>query len=160
MSAFFCSKNHISAIVHYAVANGIVLNIKESAGGPIQATPALAPNLFELLKLENARSLIARYGSKAPWQFAPDFDTWKFDEASNAAYSQSHNALFIEGGDKGLVSFSPASIVKLCRCYDYQACESNDWETTTAHDIVECIRAHAETKTTNRAIEDDRTWSI
>ena len=36
--------------------------------------------------------------------------------------------------------FEPAEILKACACYDYQACETDDYDATLAHAIVEAIR--------------------
>ena len=36
--------------------------------------------------------------------------------------------------------FTPAEILKACACYDYQACETDDYYATLAHAIVEAIR--------------------
>lgn len=37
----------------------------------------------------------------------------------------------------------PVQVIKLCDCYDYQACETNDYRETFASKIVESIRHKA-----------------
>ena len=38
---------------------------------------------------------------------------------------------------------TPVEIIKLCDCYDYQSCETRDWETTEAFAICAALRAAA-----------------
>jgi len=40
-------------------------------------------------------------------------------------------------------SLTPVEIIKLCGCYEYQACETPDWESTEAHAILEVIKSRA-----------------
>ena len=35
---------------------------------------------------------------------------------------------------------SQVEIIKLCACYDYQSCETDDWEKTEAHAIMTGLR--------------------
>jgi hypothetical protein len=48
-------------------------------------------------------------------------------------------------------------VIKACDCYDYQACETDDYDTTPAHRMIKIIRAEAV-----RCLPgyDDAPWSI
>lgn len=86
-----------------------------------------APNpvkAFALLKKENIRSLSARYPGR-------DFlAEWKRD-ARKYKYSAP------------CVDVSQTFLVKQCDCFDYQACESDDYRKTKAAALVTAIRAAA-----------------
>lgn len=41
------------------------------------------------------------------------------------------------------VDLSPAQIIKACNCFDYQACELDDYESGAAAKLVDKVRAHA-----------------
>lgn len=38
---------------------------------------------------------------------------------------------------------TPVEIIKLCDCYSYQACETDDWSETEAHTILTTLRERA-----------------
>lgn len=38
---------------------------------------------------------------------------------------------------------TPVAIIKICNCYDYQACETDDYEKTPAGRMVDAIRSKA-----------------
>lgn len=38
---------------------------------------------------------------------------------------------------------TPVEVLKACACYDYQACETDDYRDTVAFALVELIRGHA-----------------
>lgn len=148
MSAFLCSDQTFTAVAGYFVRKyGDLARVRYTVGrfgeAADKAYPAkdgsmfLPPKLcggwpdFEkyatreecahvlasILRAENMRSLVARYAG-APYTRAdaPAADTF---------------------GDRA--AFSPGAIFKLCHCIAYQSCESRDWETTVAHDILTTI---------------------
>ena len=69
---------------------------------------------------ENHRSVTARYGEKANEHWPKR--TYRILSARPV---------------------SPVEIIKLCDCYSYQACETNDWSETEAHAIVTALRERA-----------------
>ena len=73
--------------------------------------------LGELLVAENYRSVNFRYRE----QDAPHPYRWAF-------YS-------------GIID--PVQVIKSCNCYDYQACETDDYRDTEAARLVEAIRSKA-----------------
>jgi hypothetical protein len=78
-----------------------------------------------MLLAENLRSLEARYPGR-------DFlEEWKKEAAKYCFTSQQRNRL------------KSTLIVKQCDCYDYQACETDDYKMTAASRLVERVRARA-----------------
>jgi hypothetical protein len=83
------------------------------------------PTTFKLLVAENIRSLEARYPGR-------DFlEEWK-QEASQYKYNPETE----RPTDQTL-------IVKCCDCYDYQSCESDDWDVTEAYGFINAVRGVA-----------------
>lgn len=79
---------------------------------------------FEMLVKENLRSLASRYPGRdflVEWQ--NDAKTFKFRKSAP------------------LVPMT--QLVKACNCFDYQACETDDYYGTAAAKFVEKVRAHA-----------------
>ena len=52
---------------------------------------------------------------------------------------------------------SPVEIIKACRCYDYQTCETPDWEESEAYAIVRLIESRAINSLPGY---DDAEWNI
>ena len=52
--------------------------------------------------------------------------------------AKSHTYIHKEVNDQ-----SQLEIIKLCNCYRYQSCETDDWEQTEAHAIVDALRENA-----------------
>jgi hypothetical protein len=83
------------------------------------------PAAFKMLLAENLRSLEARYPGR-------DFlEEWKQEAAKYRFQDQRCNRL------------KATLIVKQCDCYDYQACETDDYKTTKAARLVERVRTKA-----------------
>lgn len=79
---------------------------------------------FVRLVAENIRSLESRYPGR-------DFlEDWKREARA-----------YRFPGDG--VRVSPTQLVKLCDCYDYQACETDDYEMTRAAEFVDHVRKYA-----------------
>ena len=83
---------------------------------------------FKILVDENLRSLSARYPGR-------DFlDEWK-QEAAQFKFCPSSLAF------RDIANTQEATlIVKQCDCYDYQACETDDYSMTEAARLVEAVR--------------------
>jgi hypothetical protein len=54
-------------------------------------------------------------------------------------YGQPHKFV-MNMGFKHHRKMSAVEVLALCNCYDYQACESDDYETTKAHGLTDYIR--------------------
>ena len=128
MSAFVVSHKHINTLVSYAnrqrfppkfrLADGTVLDFSDV--GDLQ-------HAAEILLAENVRSIQERY---------PD----------TVANPENMPGVIAEIGQPIIFQFvsqnrpSPVQILKACACYDYQACETDDYYQTDAHKIIESIR--------------------
>lgn len=113
MSAFQCTDEHISALAGYAARHGLCRAVNPD---PRRMTDA--EFIGALLHKANLASLHARYGGKADDISEPLF---RFD--ARAAERVLHA--------------SPVAIIKAAQCFNYQACEVDDYEKTAA---AECMR--------------------
>jgi len=138
MSAFLCSAEHLSTI-----ANAFVGNDNERG------------HVFDVLLRENLRSLQTRY---------PDYmDEFNGDAANYARSEKTVYELIVEAfrearsadlcklvtGPDDLplnICTTSTQVVKLCDCYDYQACENGDYSGTEAAQIVDMVRNDAMNK--------------
>lgn len=117
MSCFVCSDEHISTLIQYAARENVYYTTLGEAG--LSVNIAHNPKATaEILFKENLRSFSHRYPK----------------EAGECGYQ------YIE---RTLPEPDALSITKLCSCYDYQACENDDYERTEAAAIINKIRAHA-----------------
>ena len=59
--------------------------------------------------------------------------------------------------DAFATSLRPIDVIKACHCQEYQSCEHDGWETSTAKAIVDAIEGAA-----SRALPgyDDAPWEI
>ena len=123
MSAFLCSNDHLSALALLAGANF----------GECEAA-------FSTLLDENCRSLLARYPTDP---FCGQPDPREYRQAINReAYFPHILAAHGRWDVRKLTdSMVNTAIVKLCDCYDYQACETGDsYYETAAGRMVAAIR--------------------
>ena len=114
MSAFLVSDKHITEMLRFASANdGRVYCGGEWLDLRVQEN---AQKVGQILVDENYRSLTSRYSRP------------------NEPHTFQHNFL----------AFRPimdaVEVVKLCHCYNYQACETDDYYETPAHQIVSAIQ--------------------
>ena len=123
MSAFILQQTHITALVRYAICghNGTYLQ----SSGPISwyhndgrrscITTETAQRVGQILVDENYRSVNYRYQeTEQPY-----------------TYEYKPNPMRV---------WKPVEIIKACNCYDYQACETEGYKNSEAHDIVHRIR--------------------
>lgn len=91
------------------------------AESPVKLASVYADMLFN----ENVRSVQCRY----PQDKRSDYPLHLFVNARDAA---------------GRLAHVPAiSILKMCDCLEYQSCETDDYEQTTAYRLLDNIRRHA-----------------
>ena len=95
--------------------------------------PETETELGQILVNENYRSVNARYRNE---------------------YGEPHRYTFKPYIDKPL---KPVVVIKLCNCFDYQACETDDYPKTPAAHIVESIRDRA---ISNLPGYDDAPWGL
>jgi len=125
MSAYVCSKAHFKALAIFAVRKSCgslfvdpryVDGAKDVEGTDLNV---IATRYAAILLAENVRSVRERYAD----------DIGDYDEIE---ISKSEVLM-----PKAL---SPVTILKLCNCLAYQSCETDDWETTNAHKLLQQIK--------------------
>lgn len=118
MSAFIVDDKHISALIAF---------YRDNSDGRLRGeAPATA--LGKTLAAENVRSMQARYGSRLDENETGFAERYTFAELS------------VIDAAKYL---RPIQVLKLCDCYDYQACETDDYYESAAAKIIHQIRSLA-----------------
>lgn len=131
MSAFLVSCDHINALLHFYKTTEATMHSSLGVYPHGSASFTLGEwnddatwlKAAQLLRGENHRSLRAKYGNRIE---------------EEAGFSEADLRLPIF--EKPL---SPVQILKLCQCYDYQACESKDYGDTAAKSLVSAIKSAA-----------------
>ncbi len=145
MSAFVVSHKHINAIVSYGTVPvyGDAARIRLNDGTTLYFDDyGDLQHAAEILLAENVRSVQERY---------PDtVDNLKDMPGVIAEVGEPIIFRFVNGK-------KPVDIIKACDCYDYQACETDDYNTTDAHRIVDNIRERA---INNLPGYDEAPWEI
>jgi hypothetical protein len=114
MSAFIVSDKHISAMIFNAVTGN---RISYYWNGKRHQMNCKSQEIGQKLVDENYRSVNSRYGENGqPHEFVMQHLERRY---------------------------SPIEIIKACHCYNYQACETQDYFETEAHAIVKAIEASA-----------------
>lgn len=123
MSAYVVSHRHINAILTFANrANArLCAGVMRYDASNVEDLQRMA----EILYAENVRSVNYRY--RQPASLPGIVDETERDIVFN----------FVRD------AFSPVDILRLCECYDYQACETPDYEASAAARIVNAIRHEA-----------------
>lgn len=126
MSAFICSQEHIKQLVLYAIENDQYGHLVKKYGN---GDGLLAANtLANILYAQNVRSVAERYDDV-------DFECLP-------GPIQKPEVIQITEWDRVKVT-DPVWILKMCACYEYQACETDDWYDTEAFRIIDEIRSIA-----------------
>ena len=113
MSAFIVSDKHISGMVKSVAYSN---RVNYHWNGKLYNIPNDIDELGQKLLDENYRSVNYRYSEvKEPHQFAM----------------------------QRVERLSAVQIIKLCDCYNYQACETNDYKDSEAKAIMTAIRERA-----------------
>ena len=116
MSAFLLDDHHLNALVFWADCYGLI--------GKSQRDPATCAAAGKMLLRQNVDSLIARYGDD-PCDFAEVLASYEYRVTSL------------------LPMLKPVYLLKLCDCYDYQACETEDYDESAAARFVNRLRKYA-----------------
>jgi hypothetical protein len=129
MSAFLCSANHLSLIANASCALAADATEKDRA--------------FAVLLAENVRSLNACY----PGDDDDTSDMKRREATATEIVTESlaRRPVHSTWGFKGEVTARvlATQIVKACDCYDYQACETRDYESSEAAALVARVREAA-----------------
>lgn len=115
MSVFVCSKNHLSALAHYAAT-------KRVWTGAGTAKPDDFKAIYKTLAAENVRSVCHRYEDDKPENYA--------------------DVLSVRGLTPHVIR-DAVQVIKLADCLDYQSRETDDWKETQAYRILQGIRTAA-----------------
>lgn len=57
-------------------------------------------------------------------------------------------------------NYSPADLVRLGDCIDYQCCDHPKWKTTKGHHLLMTLQNHAYYHMVNRGLRKSEIWSI
>lgn len=134
MSAYICDREHIQYLVQAAMSRSVTGTSgarwfhagewKQLAGTDYSKAPEVA----NMLLMENIRSVSCRYPNESsatlPGDHPEPFTRKDF------ATVRWHN-------------FKPRQVWHSCRCYDYQACESDDWRETEAYAFISSLKEDA-----------------
>lgn len=144
MSAFMVSHAHIDALLTFADNK----RMKDQLGWHVSKVDQLDwTDIGRVLLAENERSVCQRYPDcvpgNLPGMIGEEAITYRF-KTWQPAFRMQHTQLCIW-------------IIKACNCFDYQACETDDYSASIAHGIIEAIRGKAV-----RCLPgyDDAPWSI
>ena len=122
MSAFLIGKQTIGLLAHYAVEHEVV-QYGECYGMNLDKK-----KVIEALVRANVISLATRYPDDAdPVESFMGMSKAEFIQACQIEASRAWNVPVIE-------------ILKSCNCFEYQACEYDDWPKSTANKILNAIR--------------------
>lgn len=135
MSAFVVSHDHIDALLSFASMRytyGPVSYYVKETGARVTITEENATEIGRILLTENERSIYARY---------PDCKPGNDDSRPGTIGEDATSYNFTRWP---LTSpLTAVSILKGCSCFDYQACETDDYEQSLACTIIEAIRQRA-----------------
>ena len=134
MSAFIVSHDHIDALLSFASKRdsyGSVSYYVKKTGAHVSITEQNATEIGRILLTENERSIYARYpdckpgDDKKPGTIGEDAAGYNFKR-----WPLSSPLLSV-------------SILKACSCFDYQACETDDYDDSLAATVIDAIRNRA-----------------
>lgn len=60
----------------------------------------------------------------------------------NAKYGENEGKAYVFTYDRTAHDRPVGNIIGALECYEYQACETHDWHTSLAHEIVQGLRKH------------------
>lgn len=129
MSAFVVGHDHIDALLTFAMSGRHGSASYRANGRRVYITRENATEVGRILLTENERSVYHRYpdcgpgSDNTPGTIGEDAQTYEFRAWVGA--------------------LSAVSIIKGCSCFDYQACETDDYEDSLAAEIIRGIRDHA-----------------
>jgi hypothetical protein len=116
MSAFIVNKEHIDALITFMVEKRVSY-WNEATRERVNVTRFNATETGQILWDENFRSVNYRY----------------HEDEKPEVYRFTYR----------LDRVPPVQIIKAVHCLDYQSCETDDWETTLAHRVLDAILSAA-----------------
>lgn len=130
MSAFIVGHNLIDVILTFASeSHNKASYYVEATKRRVDITRENATEVGRILLTENERSVYQRYTDidassvNKPGTHGQDAESYEFK--------------------RWPTTINPVSVLKACSCFDYQACETDDYRATLASTIIDAIRHHA-----------------
>lgn len=131
MSAFLVTDAHINVMLTFAAQHRLSLPDPRCLSASIEVTQLSNATLIgEALLRENLRSLTCRYGAAHGFTPEPHSDD---SYAERYRFNPDHRLAHLGTG-------LAVAIIKLTHCFDYQACETDDYATTPAAAISRALR--------------------
>ena len=128
MSAYIVDHDHIDALLDYAIQQQVRYVVRET-NSIVDVTTENATEIGRILLTENERSVRARYPAcdvnELPGTIGEDSANYKFKRWPLRSPLQA------------------LTILKACDGFDYQACETDDYEQSLAANIIRAIRGFA-----------------
>jgi hypothetical protein len=128
MSAYIVSHDHIDGLLSFALDQ--VSYYVPTIDRRIEITLDNAEEIGRILLTENERSVYFRYrdlNASKPGLSKPGTDGQDAENYSFRPWPLSRRP-------------QPIEILKACECFDYQACETDDYEQSIAWRIIDAIR--------------------
>ena len=147
MSAFVCHAATIKALAIFAATVNPPYGPHVSPAYLRKTAPGVHALSGEELATEYARILLAENIRSVEYRY----------NDANDMIGDRDIAVSCEEMHGGRYRISAVQILKLCDCFEYQACESSDWEASAAYELLERIR-HAAIRTLPGY--DDAEWGI
>jgi hypothetical protein len=132
MSAFMVSHDHIDALMTHA--RMAQMDFYFMGKRNVDAARFLT-DIGRILLKENERSICARYPDCVD---QPENMPGKIDERADA-YKFKTFEPFVHMPQAKRIAW----VLKACACFDYQACETDDYEQSVAHRIIRAIELNA-----------------
>lgn len=120
MSAFLLEDSHFIELAAALTQSATHYDMAKFIADPDGFLPeAYCTKIANILKAENVRSIQARYG----------------DEDDN-------EPPIVVGYSRAMTRkvTNPVHIIKMCDCYDYQSCETDDYEQSIAYGLIRKLR--------------------
>jgi hypothetical protein len=125
MSAFIVADCHIDGLITFAIDAKVSY---WNGTTRISITTQNATEVGQILLDQNVRSVGYRYNDR--------IDAAEKNASASYAFSRFFG-LPVAPLQKAI------TVLKSCPCFDYQACETDDYRTTLAHQIIDAIRGAA-----------------
>lgn len=138
MSAFIVSHDHIDALLTFAKLHRVSYYVPQSicnkpGGTRVDINGETATEIGAILLSENERSVRHRY----PDIVAHDLPGTIGEDAAGYRFREFAEVYRMPAAQKC------AWVLNGCRCFDYQSCETDDYERSLAHRIIRAIEAAA-----------------
>lgn len=136
MSAYIVSRHHIVYLAQYAANNCSHARYWVKNASALNGA-SLAQRFAQILAAENFRSIYNRYPDTDP----EGSEAWKGVGQVPGDTATADPFTLSEIEETEFQNFTPAQVAAAASCYDYQACEADEYCKTDAFAIITAIRA-------------------